>query len=150
MRKALVIGLDSRLYALPLADVIEIMRPLSIEAISGVPPYLRGAAIIRGTPTPVVDLAALLGIPSESAQERFVTVRAGRRQVALSVKTVLGIYELDALTTMQPLPPLLQCASTDIIEKIGILDDRFLVVLQKAWELPEEVWQAVAPQEALS
>lgn len=132
--------------AVPLSHVIETMRPLPTEAISGVPSFVLGVAIIRGIPTPVVDLCALIGASSEQKGERFVTVRAGSRQVALLVSTVVGIRDLDALT-MNELPPLLQGASQDAIEKIGTLDERLLEVLQEGWKLPEEVWQAVTTQE---
>jgi len=146
-RKALILGVQTRICAVPLTHVIETMRPLPTEAISGVPSFVRGVAIIRGIPTPVVDFGALLGASSEHNGERFVTVRAGNRQVALLVSSVLGIRDLDALTTTQELPPLLEGASQDIIEKIGTLDDRFLEVLQEGWKLSDEVWQAVTAQE---
>ena len=146
-RKALILGVQTRMCAVPLSHVIETMRPLPTEVISGVPEFVRGVAIIRGIPTPVVDLGAVMGASSEHGGERFVTVRAGSRQVALLVSTVLGIRDLDALT-MNELPPLLQGASQDAIETIGTLDERLLEVLQDGWKLPEEVWQAVTAQEA--
>lgn len=150
MQKVLVIRLHTRVCAMRLTHVIEIMRPLPIEAISGAPPFVRGAAIIRGLPTPVVDLAAILGIQAESAGACFVTIRAGDRQVAIRVDAVLGIGDLDLLAFTQELPPLLQAASSDIVEKIGTLDQQFVMVLRDAWKLPDEMWEAITPQEALS
>lgn len=149
-RNALIIGDEKRLYAVPLAHVVEIMRPLSIEAISGVPSFVRGVAIIRGIPTPVVDLRAILGTSDESTAGRFVTVRAGDRQVALLVGAVLGIRDLDAVAAMQELPPLLQGALREVVETIGTLDEQLLMVLQAGWKLPDEVWQALMAQEAVS
>jgi purine-binding chemotaxis protein CheW len=121
------------------------MRPLPIEPIAGVPAFVRGISIIRGVPTPVVDLGLVLGTPGGVAG-RFVTLRLGDRQVALSVDTVLGVRDLDG-STIQELPPLLQEASKDFIEAVGTLDARMLVVLRSAWELPEEVWQGLTLQE---
>jgi purine-binding chemotaxis protein CheW len=134
---------------LPLAQVIETMRPLRVELIAGVPSFVRGVAIIRGILTPVVDLGAVLGAPEEAA-ERFVTVRAGDKQVALSVSAVLGVRDLDALTMIHELPPLLRGATREVVETIGTLDEQFLVVLQAGWELPDEVWLALAAQGAVS
>src|ERR1700682_2533064 len=108
--KALIVGLQSRVYAVPLAHVIEIMRPLPIERLAGVPAFVSGVAIIRGIPTPVVDLGAILGTPNEAA-ERFVTLRVGNNQVVLSVTAVLGVRDLDTILALQELPPLLQGAS---------------------------------------
>ena len=148
-RKALIVGLQGRICAVPLKHVIETMRPLPIEPLSGVPSFVRGVAIIRGIPTPVVDLGAVLGTPNELA-ERFVTLRVGDKQVALSVSAVLGVRVLDTIMTVQELPPLLQDAASDIVAMIGTLDEQFLMVLQAGWELPDVVWQALTAQEVVS
>jgi hypothetical protein len=64
-----------------LTYVIETMRPLPVETISGVLSFVQGIALIRGIATPVVDLGAVLGTPNEAA-EQFVTLRVGDKQVA--------------------------------------------------------------------
>jgi purine-binding chemotaxis protein CheW len=148
-RKAIIVGLNSCVCAVPLTHVIETMRPLPVEPISGVPSFVQGISIIRGIPTPVVDLGAILGTPGERA-ERFVTLRVGDKQVALSVNAVLGVRDLDAIMTMRELPPLLQRASKDVVETIGTLDEQVLMVLRAGWELPDEVWQTMTAQEAVS
>jgi purine-binding chemotaxis protein CheW len=147
--KALIVGLKSCVCAVPLTHVIETMRPLPVEPVSGVPSFVQGISIIRGIPTPVVDLGAVLGTPSERA-ERFVMLRVGERQVALSVNAVLGVRDLDTIVTIRELPPLLQRASKDVVETIGTLDEQVLMVLRAGWELPDEVWQALTAQEAVS
>ena len=81
--------------------------------------------------------------------DRFVTLRVGERQVALSVDSVLGVRELD-VSRIGELPPLLQGASNDAIEAMGTLDDQLLVVLRAGWELPDEVWQRLTAQEVVS
>jgi purine-binding chemotaxis protein CheW len=147
--KALIVGLESCVCALPLVQVIETLRPLPVEPISGVPSFVQGISIIRGIPTPVVDLGAVLGAPNQLA-ERFVTLRVGDKQAALSVNTVLGVRDLDTITTIRDLPPLLQRASSDIVVMIGTLDKQMLMVLRAGWELPDQVWQALTAQEAFS
>ncbi len=147
--KALILGVQTRICAVPLAHVIETMRALPIEAVSGVPSFVLGAAIIRGIPTPVVDLAAILGASSQHKGERFVMVRAGNRQVALVVSAVLGIRDLNALAT-QELPPLLAEASQDIVEKVGTLDEQFFQVLREGWTVQDEVWRALTAQEMVT
>jgi purine-binding chemotaxis protein CheW len=144
--RALVVSVRNRICAVPLVHIIETMRPLPVEQIAGVPSFVRGVSIIRGVPTPVVDLGVILGTPGGLAG-RFVTLHLGDRQVALSVNAVLGVRDLDA-STIQELPPLLQDVSKDFIAAIGVLDAHILVVLRAGWELPEEVWQALTLQEA--
>jgi purine-binding chemotaxis protein CheW len=146
----LIVGIAGRLCAVPLTNVVETMRPLPTEAIGGAPSFVAGVSIIRGMPTPVVDLGTLLGAPKRRGAGRFVTVRAGNQQVALIADTVLGIRRLDELMTARQLPPLLQGVAGDVVETIGTLDDTFLVVLQSAWKLPNEVWESMATQGVLS
>ena len=62
---------------------------------------------------------------------------------------VLGVRDLD-LSTIQELPPLLGGTSTDFLEAIGTLDEQFIMVLRAGWELPDEVWAALAAQELAS
>ena len=148
-KKALVVRLKSCICAVPLTHVIETMRPLPVEPISGVPSFVRGISIIRGIPTPVIDLGSFVGTPSERA-ERFVTLRVGDKQVALSMNAVLGVCDLGSVVTMRELPPLLQGASKEVVETMGALDEQVLLVLREGWELPDEVWHALTAQEAVS
>jgi purine-binding chemotaxis protein CheW len=141
----LLVRVQTRVCAVPLMHVVETMRPLPVESLAGMPTFVRGISIIRGVPTPVVDLGAVLGAQG-GAPERLVTLRLGDRQVALSVDGVLGVCDLDQ-TAIQELPPLLRGASTDVIEAIGMLDEQFLMVLRAGWELPDEVWQALTVRE---
>lgn len=147
--RVLLIGLKSRTCAFPLGQVIETMRPLPVEALADAPPFVKGVAIIRGVPTPVVDLGVVLGAPGESPQ-RFVTIRSGQRQVALSVNAVLGVHDLDSTTALGELPPLLQNASQEFVAMIGTLDEKLLWVLRSGWELPDKVWRAMTVEEKAS
>jgi purine-binding chemotaxis protein CheW len=146
--RSLVVRVKSGVCAVPLMHVLETMRPLPIEPIAGVPPFVRGVSIIRGVLTPVVDLGAILGMPDGRA-ERFVTLRLGDRQVALSVGEVLSVRDLQA-SRIQELPPLLRRASPDVVATLSTLDKEVLTVLQAGWELPDDVWQALAAQEVAS
>ncbi len=146
--RVLIVGLRSGACALPLADVIEIMRPRTIEAVDCDLPFVQGVCIIRGLLTPVVNLNELLGMPGGPSQ-RFVTIRLGDRQVALSVDGVTGIRDFDALT-LQEIPPLLAGISKDVLDAVGTVDEKMLMVLKAGWRLPDAAWQAVAAQQELN
>src|SRR5205809_3697026 len=139
--RVLIVAVQSGACALPLTRVIETMRPQPVEPIACALAFVRGISIIRGVPTPVIDLGVLLGT-SKGAPGRFVSLRLGDRQVALSVISVMGVREFDALT-IQKLPPLLEGASEDNIGAIGTLDEQMLIVLREGLHLPEAVWQAL-------
>ncbi len=140
--RVLIVELRSGACALPLANVIEIMRPRPIEPVSCDLSFVQGVSVIRGVITPVISLNALLGM-AESISQRFVTMRAGGRQVALSVDTVAGIRDFDGFTT-QEIPPLLAGISKDVLDAVGTVDEKMLMVLKAGWRLPDAAWQAVA------
>ena len=117
------------------------MRPLPLRRLAGAPAFVSGIAIVRGEPTPVVDVSALLGVVS-SAPARFVLVRAGRRRVALAVEAVIGILEV-ASEALAGVPPLLTAAPSQTIAALGVLDKELLLVLQEANLVPDEVWASL-------
>lgn len=131
----------TRLCALPLEHVSETMRPLPVDSVAGVPVAVRGIAIIRGAPVPVVDLSRLLA-GTESQPTRFVTINVGTRRVALSVDAVIGVRTIP-MDTLGEMPPLVD-AETDLIRAIGTLDAELLVVLRSARIIPESVWNTLA------
>jgi chemotaxis signal transduction protein len=50
----LVVMVGTRACAIPLHHVAETLRPLPIQSVAGMPNFVRGVSVIRGTPTPVV------------------------------------------------------------------------------------------------
>jgi purine-binding chemotaxis protein CheW len=141
-RASLVLGLGSRVCAVPVTFVRETMRPLPVEAVEGTPPFVLGLAVIRGQATPVVHLGRLLGEQNPATPSRFVTLRLGDRTLALAVGAVLGVRRLDA-SALQPLPAILGVAGEAGIESVGELDGELLVVLRATGLLPEPLWQRI-------
>lgn len=123
--------------ALPVSEVVETLRPLPLRPVAGAPPAVLGVAIVRGEPTPVVDLAAAIGAPAGVAPGRFVVVRAGERRVALAVGEVLGVRALDA-ARLRELPPLLRDARDGAVESIATLDGELVAVIAGARVLPAD------------
>jgi purine-binding chemotaxis protein CheW len=128
----------AHLCAMPLDQVIEIMRMLPIEAVSGAPPYVRGLCIIRGTPVPVVDAGLLVG-EQATRSARLVTIRAGSRTIALATETVLGVRAIGS-EAFDLLPPLLRDAASETITAIGILDAELLFFLRTARMVPADLF----------
>lgn len=133
----LVCRAGAGLCALPLDSIGEIMRVLPVEPVAA-PACVRGLSVIRGEPVPVVDLALLLGETSRDPA-RLVTVKLGRRRVALAVEAVLGLRSLDP-GQLGALPPLLQDRASGAIEAVGTLDAELLFLLQAAKLLPDELF----------
>ena len=128
--------------ALPLEQVSETMRPLPVAAVNGMPSFMDGVAVVRGSPVPVVDLARLLGRPDDEPRARFVVVKVDQRYVALAVPQVIGVRPLDP-ASVGALPPLLEGTSAEFVAGIGVLDAHLLVVL-KSWRiLPASIWEGL-------
>jgi purine-binding chemotaxis protein CheW len=142
MSRLLLCRAGARLCALPIEHVVETMRPLPIEAMPGAPPFVCGLSMVRGVPLAVVDVGTLLGMSDLPAPSRFVSVRAGRRQVVLAVGEVLGVSDLPA-ASLHDLPPLLGEAGAGVASAIGALESALLVVLQASHIVPEEVWASI-------
>jgi purine-binding chemotaxis protein CheW len=139
---SLVFRAGSLLCALRLDEVIETMRPLAVRPLAGTPAYVRGVTIMRGVPTPVIDVARLLG--GEQAEvARFVAVRTERGPVAFATGTVLGIRPAAADTSTRH-ATLIGGASGSLVAGVGTLDAEPLLLLQSMRVVPDEVWAAAA------
>lgn len=125
-----------RACALPIEHVGEIMRPLPIERLPGMPAYVLGMALIRGVATPVLDLSGLFD-QTESRIERFVTIKVAGRPLALAVTRVDGVVAV-ARQTLAALPSLMRDLNADVIDAIGVKDAALLLVLDGARLLPDE------------
>jgi purine-binding chemotaxis protein CheW len=133
----LLVRAGARVCALPVAAVVETMRPLPIAPLSGVPAYVTGVSRVRGEPVPVVHLGVFLGDPVPTAPERLVTVRAGGRTAALAVDGVLGIAALDRAAATRL--PLVADACAGALESLRARDEELVLVLRAARLVPEDV-----------
>lgn len=183
---ALICRVRTWLCALPLAHVVETLRPLPVRGLAGAPSFVLGLALLRGQAVPVVDAAQLLieaGLPAlgsvnsagqdvadaaagqeavgqaevgqagdwqtglGEAPQRFVSITAGERRLALAVDAVLGLRLLDR-GSLQALPPLLQQADAGFIDRVGLLDNELLLMLNQARLVPESIWATLQAAEA--
>ena len=139
---ALVFRAGPLLCALNLGDVIETLRPLETRPLAGSPAFVRGISVLRGVPTPVIDVARLLG-NEQIAPHRFVAVRTERGAVALATGPVLGIRDIDASPTGGH-PALLGTRSSRLVAGVGTIGEEPLLLLQSLRAVPDEVWEAAA------
>ncbi len=141
--RALLCRVGTRVCALPIAHVEETMRPLPIEQLAGMPAFVLGLSIIRGSPIPVIDANVLLAsAPKDGRIQRFVTVKIGARRAALLVDAVIGVRALESTST-EALPPLLSHTASDVLQAVGALDADLLLVLRSARIVPESVWSTI-------
>ena len=138
-QSALLCRVGDHSCALPLAHVVETMRPLPLLPLPGVEPCVLGMAVVRGSAVPVVDGRILLGALRPERPGRFVLLSLGARRAVLAVDGVAGVVTLD-LSSLDELPPLAGVIAADVIAAIATLDASLLLVLRTACLVPEAVW----------
>jgi purine-binding chemotaxis protein CheW len=148
LKQLLICRVSSKLCGLPLEHVLETMRPLPLEELANMPDFVRGVALIRGRPTPVLDGCRLLGSPAtHSASARLVTFKLGERQAALWVDAVVGIRSVEG-AALEQLPLVLRESQREQIDRLGALDAELLLVLEHTRLLTEAQFQLVAEASA--
>lgn len=145
----LVLQTGKTTCALALPQVVEVMRVLEVGSVPGLPPYVLGLCTIRGKPTPVVALPALLDQFDGERLERYVTLRIPRGTLALAVPRVLGIADLSRLE-LERLPPLLTHVRAEVVDSIAIREQALLLVLQAGRILTDEVWNDLLAEASAS
>lgn len=125
-----------RVFAIPIAHVVETMRPLPIEPHPNPPSFVIGVSVVRGEPLPVLDAARLLG-GADARPTRFVTLRVADRQVVLAVEAIVGVRDIPP-GSLRTLPPLLAGAADGVVASLGTLDAQLLLVLRAVHLVPEE------------
>lgn len=133
--RLLVCRAHQRLCGLKVASVVETLPALPVEPVAGGPDYVSGLSIIRGEPTPVVDVARLFG--EEQEIRRYVTLRLpGSRLVALAFSAVDGLRS--APTVSMELPPLLRQAQAPAVAGLIRLDPELAFLLDETLlQVPE-------------
>ena len=141
---SLLCRVGTRLCALPLECVIEMTRPLTIDAVAGAPEFVLGLSIVRGSAVPIVDAGQLLG-GKRSSPTRVVMLRVGERRVGLAVDEVIGVRSVDG-GSLDEMPPLLRSAHAAVVSAIGTLDAELLMILKAVRIVPDELLTSIEMQ----
>jgi len=124
--------------ALPIASVIETMRPLPISHLGDAPSFVRGIAIVRAAPTVVIDTAVMLGI-APAPPARFVTVRADEGALALTFDEVVAVTRIPRPALLD-VPTLLRASTREAVAALGRVEGGMLVLVETARILSREQW----------
>ncbi len=133
-RQLVVFSLGEEEYALPIADVHEIIRYTEPRSVASSVDWVRGVISLRGKIVPVYDLASRLGATGcEEAEERKIviveaaTVEAATQLAGVVVDDVAEVITVDA-DQLERIPS----ADEAAIDAIVKLDDRLIVLLSPA------------------
>ena len=132
---ALVVRINGESYALPMDALTAVYEGYTIVPLPGVPPFVAGIVNVRGQILPVMDLAALLGVPGEAVKRTLLIISNAEYSLGLSVEAVGDVVTI-LVTTLQPVPDALNQLylrnvlpdGTALLDLDAILNDPSLIV----------------------
>jgi purine-binding chemotaxis protein CheW len=97
--ETLIFELSGSRFALPMCDVIEVVRAVAIRTLPAAPPITLGIIDVRGEVVPVLDVRVRFGLSHKSLElsDQFLIAYAGARRVALHVDAAIGLQTLTVL-----------------------------------------------------
>jgi purine-binding chemotaxis protein CheW len=122
-----VVRLDDRRLALPLASVLEILPAMECATLPDAPPVVSGVVNLRGRPVPVVSLRERLGLPRVKCHpdHHVVVCSIGVRHVALWVDHAEAVTSVDAALVA----PAETVVASRYLDGIALLPDGLMFVV---------------------
>jgi purine-binding chemotaxis protein CheW len=108
-------------YAMPIANVIEVAALGQVVAIPRAPGQILGVRLLHGFILAVVDLAAVLRLERSTPPARLLVAAVGDLRVGFAVDDVTGVTELPEATEESESPVLLGAVLADGA-LIGLID----------------------------
>lgn len=130
----LTFHLGEEQFAIGILDIKEIIEVIAISPVPLTPDFVRGVINLRGRVVPVIDLAVRLGRPSTTLTKRSCVVvvdvqgKAGIQCMGMLVDEVNEVLEIGA-DAMQPAPDFGTDVRTEFIDRIGRVNNQFIVIL---------------------
>jgi purine-binding chemotaxis protein CheW len=92
----LLFELGGQRYALPVADVVEVLRAVAVTPLPQGPRVVLGVMNVRGRVVPVFDLRERFGQPSALVEpsDHFIVAHAAQRLAALRADKILDLVRL--------------------------------------------------------
>lgn len=138
---------DAR-YAVPIAHVKEVMRPLPVSSLARLPSAVTGVADYRGEIAVVLELRTHFGLTPREARGHWIVLRLAELTLALAVDDVIGVVSGDA-ADVRPMPA--GASGVFVRDVVAALPHQgalvFLLDLERFHDLGEQV-HAIARGEA--
>lgn len=131
LRSLVAFELSGELYGVPINEVSEISRPLTLMPLPHVPSHVLGLINLRGVVLPVVDLRRKFELPlkSDELDNRLIVLKGSGYEVALWVDAVHGLVRLPQ-SDFQPAPSGLARIDPEYYDQVATLPDgRMLIEL---------------------
>jgi purine-binding chemotaxis protein CheW len=126
-REVLVFEVGGQTYALPTADVVELLRAVAITPLPDAPAVIEGIVDVRGRVLPVFGLRARFRLPFKALDpsDHFIVASAGARRVILRVDRATHLALVDE-AKVQPSETLGPAAG--YVSGVARLDDGLVLI----------------------
>jgi purine-binding chemotaxis protein CheW len=122
-----VFSLHGEDYAVPLANVREIIRYSEPKATTAAQGLVQGMISLRGQVVPVADLSSVLArSPEVDAHSRIVVLELSKGALGLIVGGVQGVMRV-AEELIQPLP--MRVIAPGVGEQVAAVGDRLIMLI---------------------
>jgi chemotaxis signal transduction protein len=127
----LVVEISGESYAVPIADIVEILVPGVIRSMPAAPDWVAGLLDRRGSPLLLVSAAALLGRPSTQEYSTVLVIEvSGAGEIGVAIDRAVGIervHQSDIHSVTQDMPGVKRYFVFAREHIIGIIDALALV-----------------------
>ncbi len=120
--------LDDRAFALPVAQVTQVLRMVALTPVPDTPAWLPGLINLRGQVVPVIDLRTRVGLSPRSPRlsTRILIAQIDDVLVGLIADTVSQVV---ALPSPEIATPTSAGEASDLVSGIARLDGRLIPIL---------------------
>lgn len=96
LQEVLIFELAGQRYGLPVGDVRELLRVVTLAPLPGAPAIVEGVINLRGKVVPVLDVRSRFRLPHRPVEhtDHLIVVRVGDRLAALRVDRALELRRL--------------------------------------------------------
>ena len=117
-------------YSVDILDIQEIIKLPEITEVPRANNCLLGIISLRGTVVPILDLREVLQLPKNeiTRNTRVLVLRGDNEPVGIMVDNVTSVVRLSQ-REIEPKPKAMQREMGDVIEGVGRLSQRVLIVL---------------------
>jgi len=117
-------------YSVDILDIQEIIKLPEITEVPRANNCLLGIISLRGTVVPILDLREVLQLPKNEVTRntRVLVLRGDNEPVGIMVDNVTSVVRLSQ-REIEPKPKAMQREMGDVIEGVGRLNQRVLIVL---------------------
>jgi purine-binding chemotaxis protein CheW len=128
MEKFTVFRISDEIFGIPIAKVVEIVRPQKVFSIPGLPDFLSGVMNVRGSVIPLIDLRRRFGVNPTGKKERIIVTRFGSEKIGFLVDEIREILALSAGEISAP-PSFFKGFKAEYITGLGKKDDSIIILL---------------------